>query len=71
MIYAANLKCNHTKKSYADYAKELSNGLIQSDHSVIVFPPFTALSEDKFTSTQGAPNFYPAQSGSYTGEIGA
>lgn len=71
MIYAANLKCNHTKKSYADYAKKLSNGLSQNSNSVIVFPPFTALSEDKFNFTQGAQNFYPAQNGSYTGEIGS
>lgn len=71
MIYAANLKCNHTRKSYANYAKELSNSIGNSEHSVIVFPPFSALSEDKFNFTQGVQNFYPAHSGSFTGEIGS
>ena len=71
MIYAANLKCNHTKKSYEIYANELSNALISNSDSVIVFPPFTALTQNKFKFTQGAQNFYPAPNGSFTGEIGS
>ena len=71
MIYAANLKCNHTKKSYEIYANELSNALISNSDSVIVFPPFTALTQNKFKFTQGAQNFYPTPNGSFTGEIGS
>lgn len=69
MIYAANLKCNHTRKSFKEYGAKLSSAL--SGESVLVFPPFCALSEDKFKFTQGVQNFYPCDNGSFTGEIGA
>lgn len=72
MIYAANLKCNHTRASYDEYAKTLSQAISRdSDDSIIVFPPFTALNQKQLNFTQGAQNFYPANSGSFTGEIGA
>ncbi|CZE47045.1 triose-phosphate isomerase [Campylobacter geochelonis] len=68
MIYAANLKCNHTRQSFSYYAKALDEGI--SDEKVLVFPPASAFSKGEFKFTQGAQNFYPVKNGSYTGEIG-
>ncbi|CAD7286420.1 MULTISPECIES: triose-phosphate isomerase [Campylobacter] len=68
-IYAANLKCNHTRASFAEYAKVLNDGL--DDEKVLIFPPFTALDDFAWAKFSiGAQNFYPCQSGAYTGEIG-
>ena len=45
----------------------------KSEHQVIVFPPSVAFLEPSKCEyfTQGAQNFYPANNGSFTGEIGA
>lgn len=68
MIFAANLKCNHTRKSFSEYC-EILDAYIDGEN-VIVFPPSTAYSDKKHKFVQGAQNFYPANSGSFTGEIG-
>lgn len=70
MIYAANLKCNHTRASFNEYANKLNSALKDTD-KVMVFPPFSAFCENKFKFILGAQNFYPAINGSFTGEIGA
>ena len=66
MIVAANFKMHKTRKETKEYLKELKkidfNGV-----KVAVFPPFTALMEDKLI---GAQNAYPAINGAFTGEIG-
>jgi triosephosphate isomerase len=66
MIVAANFKTNKTRKETKRYLQELGkikfNGV-----KVAVFPPQSALFEDKVV---GAQNAYPTVSGAYTGEIG-
>ena len=66
MIVAANFKMNKTRKEVKEYLNELKkikfNGV-----KVAVFPPQSALFEDKIV---GAQNAYPAINGAYTGEIG-
>lgn len=69
MIYAANLKCNHTRDSFIEYANTLNAEL--SDERVMIFPPASAFIGGLNKFIQGAQNFYPCQSGSFTGEIGA
>lgn len=69
MIYAANLKCNHTRKSFENYVRILQANIDKEE--VFVFPPFIAFKEGAFKFTLGAQNFYPCESGSFTGEIGA
>lgn len=69
MIYAANLKCNHTKKSFENYIRIMNSNII--DEEVLVFAPFTALKSGDFKFTMGAQNFYPCENGSFTGEIGS
>ncbi|MBE2984436.1 triose-phosphate isomerase [Campylobacter sp. RM9344] len=68
MIFAANLKCNHTRDSFNEYAKILNENL--KDENVLVFAPATTFLNEEFKFTLGAQNFYPCESGSYTGEIG-
>ena len=68
-IYAANLKCNHTRVSFNQYAKILNSSL--KDENVIIFPPFTAFNDFSLAKFKiGAQNFYPCESGAFTGEIG-
>lgn len=73
MIFAANLKCNHTRASFGVYCEfldlNLSNEILQGNE-ILVFPPATALNLAKHKFTQGAQNFYPCEKGSFTGEIG-
>lgn len=72
MIYAANFKTNHTRKSTAKYLVELSEKLRKKnveDH-VYVFPTATALDHYVGNFTIGTQNAYPVQNGAYTGEIG-
>jgi len=63
---AANFKMHKTRKEVKEYLEELKkikfNGV-----KVAVFPPQSALFEDKIV---GAQNAYPAFNGAYTGEIG-
>lgn len=72
MIIAGNFKANHTRASAKEYLTAL-DGLCETkgeDDSVIVFPPFTALERYELKNIKiGAQNGYPAEKGSYTGEI--
>lgn len=86
-VVAANFKCNHTRESFGEYLSELRSllaaalkqGTQLKASEVAFFPPFTALlAKSEFDElakflplTQGAQNFYPAQCGSFTGEVGA
>ncbi|WP_107697520.1 triose-phosphate isomerase [Campylobacter concisus] len=69
MRFLANLKCNHTRASFAKYAEILDANLSAND-DVTVFPPFSALDGAAHKFKLGAQNFYPCESGAYTGEIG-
>ncbi|MBT0605830.1 triose-phosphate isomerase, partial [Campylobacter lari] len=69
MIFAANLKCNHTRSSFELYAQKLNQNLSNEDE-IFIFPPSIAFSSLKVNFHQGAQNFYPCENGAYTGEIG-
>lgn len=69
MRFLANLKCNHTRASFAKYAEILDANLSVND-DVTVFPPFSALDLAAHKFKLGAQNFYPCESGAHTGEIG-
>lgn len=69
MRFLANLKCNHTRASFKEYAKILDANLSSND-DVTVFPPFSALDLAAHKFKLGAQNFYPCESGAHTGEIG-
>ena len=69
MRFLANLKCNHTRASFAKYAQILDANLSAND-DVTVFPPFSALDLATHKFKLGAQNFYPCESGAHTGEIG-
>ncbi|WP_107788617.1 triose-phosphate isomerase [Campylobacter concisus] len=69
MRFLANLKCNHTRASFAKYAEILDANLCAKD-DVTVFPPFSALDLATHKFKLGAQNFYPCESGAHTGEIG-
>lgn len=74
MIIASNFKTNYTRGSAKAFINEIQAFVshTKSEQNVRIFAPFTAL--DRFDEIQnikvGAQNFYPIQSGSYTGEIG-
>lgn len=70
MIFAANLKCNHTRTSFALYARALNDFLGSKDGDVFIFPPSVAFLQDELFFTQGAQNFYPCINGAFTGELG-
>lgn len=71
MIIASNFKTNHTRKSSKEYIEAIVSA--QTANQIRVFIPFTAY--DNFQLPLhvkvGAQNFYPAQQGAFTGEIGA
>jgi triosephosphate isomerase len=71
MIIASNFKTNHTRASSYEFIEFIAG--IKTVHQVRVFVPFTAL--DSFQLPLhvkvGAQNFYPANKGAFTGEIGA
>ena len=69
MRFLANLKCNHTRASFREYAQILDANLSAND-DVTVFPPFSALDLAAHKFKLGAQNFYPCESGAHTGEIG-
>ena len=69
MRFLANLKCNHTRASFKEYARILDANLSSND-DVTVFPPFSALDLAAHKFKLGAQNFYPCESGAHTGEIG-
>ena len=72
MIYAANFKTNHTRKSTEHYIEALNVNLRAKspEDSVYIFPPSTALDSYEGNFTLGTQNAYPAHNGAYTGEIG-
>jgi triose-phosphate isomerase len=67
--FLANLKCNHTRESFREYAKILDANLSAND-DVSVFAPASAFDEKRHIFRLGAQNFYPCESGAFTGEIG-
>lgn len=77
MIFAANFKCNHTRASFKEYAQTLGefwNSFQDKNDEIIIFPPFSAFCGCALKSQNislGAQNFYPADNGAFTGEIGA
>lgn len=74
MIFAANLKTNHTRSSTAMYVKNLSNHIKNNNiaSKVMVFPTLMAI--DNYAQndniTIGVQNAHPAIKGSITGEVG-
>ncbi|EOI5312493.1 triose-phosphate isomerase [Campylobacter jejuni] len=70
MIFAANLKCNHTRASFKIYAKILNKTMGVKCDDIIVFPPSIAFLENELNFIQGAQNFYPCVNGAFTGELG-
>ncbi len=74
MIIASNFKTNYTRTGAKTFIQTIQAYIAQtkSRQQVRIFAPFTAL--DRFSELDnlkvGAQNFYPVQSGSYTGEIG-
>jgi len=72
VIYAANFKTNHTRKSTEYYLKELNSklGAKSTEDKVYIFPPATALDIYEGDFTIGVQNAYPAHNGAFTGEIG-
>jgi len=72
MIFAANFKTNHTRKSTELYLDALNEklGAKNAEDKVYIFPPATALDTYEGDFTVGVQNAYPAQNGAFTGEIG-
>lgn len=72
MIFAANFKTNHTRKSTEYYIKALHEKLRakKPEDKVYIFPPATALEIYEGDFTVGTQNAYPTVNGAYTGEIG-
>jgi len=72
LIFAANFKTNHTRKSTELYIKELYEklGAKKPEDKVYIFPPATALDVYEGDFIIGAQNAYSAVNGAYTGEIG-
>jgi len=72
MIFAANFKTNHTRKSTANYMADLNEKLAtkKPEDAVYIFPPATALDSYNGDFTVGTQNAYPAHNGAFTGEIG-
>lgn len=72
MIYAANFKTNHTRKSTELYLESLNEKLPakNSEDKVYVFPPLTALDTYDGDFTLGVQNAYPVHKGAFTGEVG-
>jgi len=72
MIFAANFKTNHTRKSTELYVHALNEKLGAKNpvDRVFLFPPVTALDFYEGDFTLGAQNAYPVHNGAFTGEIG-
>jgi len=72
MIYAANFKTNHTRKSTENYIEDLQRKLIDKNEEdrVFIFPPLTALDAYEGDFTIGVQNAYPVENGAFTGEVG-
>lgn len=72
MIFAANFKTNHTRSITASYIEELTKltSNMDSEDSVYIFPPLTALDNFDCQFTVGVQNAYPTKNGAFTGEVG-
>jgi triosephosphate isomerase len=72
MIFAANFKTNHTRKSTENYIEELNEKLRakKPEDKVYIFPPATALDGYEGEFTIGVQNAYATHNGAFTGEIG-
>ena len=72
MIYAANFKTNHTRRTTKEYLEKLQEKMAvkKAEDRVYIFPPATALDSYRGDFTLGAQNAYMARNGAYTGEIG-
>jgi len=72
MIFAANFKMNHTRRSTQEWLEEMQGRITESKtgDAFYCFPPATALCPSTERITVGAQNAYPAAKGAYTGEIG-
>jgi len=73
MIYAANFKTNHTRKSTKEYLSKLELQLFKKkpEDKIYIFPPLTALGNfNSRNITLGVQNAYPVEKGAYTGEVG-
>ncbi len=72
MIFAANFKTNHTRKTTQSYVEVLNAKITKKkdEDQVYIFPPATALDTYEGDFTVGAQNAYPTLNGAYTGEIG-
>jgi len=72
MIYAANFKMNHTRRSTEHYIHDLNEKLRAKNPAdkVYIFPPSSALENYEGNFTIGTQNAYPAHNGAYTGEVG-
>ncbi len=77
MIFAANLKCNHTRGSLKKYLDELNAAFSGDGDEIMIFAPAVCWSEPAGDAASkmsrailGAQNFYPCESGAFTGEIG-
>jgi triosephosphate isomerase len=72
MIFAANFKMNHTRRSTEEWLETMEallDGKANGD-ALYCFPPATALTPSTGRITVGAQNAYRAEKGAYTGEIG-
>jgi triosephosphate isomerase len=72
MIFAANFKMNHTRRSAAEWMEALE-AMLSGDtngDALYCFPPATALLPSSGRITVGVQNAYPSEKGAYTGEIG-
>jgi len=72
MIYAANIKTNHTRQSTREYLMkmQLHHHKIRKGDRVIIFPPLTAIDNYNVDFTIGVQNGYPTYNGAFTGEVG-
>jgi len=72
MIFAANFKMNHTRRSTEEWLETMEAHLDGNSNgdALYCFPPATALRPSTGRITVGAQNAYPAEKGAYTGEIG-
>jgi triosephosphate isomerase len=72
MIYAANFKTNHTRKSTKAYIEDLQTKVSSKkpEDSIYIFPPLTALDSFEGNFTVGTQNAYPVEKGAFTGEVG-
>jgi len=73
-IVVGNWKMNHTKNEVITFLDEISNHDFGKKNTVVIVPPSPYLSifEEKLRYSSvyyGAQNFYPRDSGAFTGEI--